>query len=1627
MTKLAFLRPVLGALLFLGCATGMAQVRITEFMASNTHTLADEDGDYSDWIELQNASMTNVNLVNWALSDSSANPGKWLFPSTNLPPGAFMVVFASGKNRRVPGAPLHTNFKLSATGEYLALSRPDLSIATEFSPCYPQQFPDVSYGLVMAFITTPLVATNATIHYLIPTNSSADGAWQQTGFNDSTWRVGTNGIGYETGLSNPGEESFAAKVLASQPVAYWRLNETSGVQAVNSGTDGVADAAGYLGNIVLGGAGPRPPKCPTLEATNCAPVFDGVSAAVNGPYELVNDLPAFTIAGWINPATSQQNNRAGLFGQNDTMEFGFSSYPTIQIWTPVGAVSATYPFATNQWHYITAVGGNGRLSLFFDATNVGSTSISAANFGESLFNFNIGGDGVFDPTGNYFKGGIDEVAVWYRALATNEITGFLATNVAEGNYSNYINTDVRALMYGSNATACVRIPFSVADPSAFNSLSLLVRYNAGFAAFLNGQQIASANAPAALAWNSTATQLNLNPRAVQWQEFDLSAAQPYLQAGNNVLAIQGLNVAATNADFLLQAQLLGQTVTNSLAAYRYFSGPTPGGPNGTSTNDLGPILSGASHTPNPPQVTDSLLVTAPVAPEFNAISNVTLHYCVMFNAEIAAPMNDSGTNGDAVGGDGIWTGKIPAGVAAAGQLIRYYVTASDTAGNASRWPIFPDPAESEQYYGTVVADPSIQSQLPVAYLFIQNPSAADNRTGTQASLFYLNELYDNLSIYVHGQTSTGWPKKSHDLVFPKDHDFLYSSNATREKKVVFMSDYSDKASIRTTLTYAAIAQSGGVGFFSFPIRIHLNGSYWGLEDMVEYGDALFLDRIGRDDNGALYKMYNEMSTASGNVKETRQSDPTGTADLTALITNLDESIALATRVAYAYDNLDLPQTASYFADMALTSDQDVGHKNFYLYRDSDNTGEWTIFPWDVDLSWGRNWVDEFSGSNYFNDVMFTTNVLNFYPGAPIQSKPANRLFDLFFASGDFSQMYLRRLRTLMDTILMPAGTPASSQVLEPLIRQYENTLNPPGMSPSDTALDYAAWGPTWGDTNLSYFPNDAERLISVFLAGRRAFLYTSPYATLNGSTAISISNSIPAAQPTNAAVLIASSDYAPVSGNPAEQYVQLRNTNSYAVDVSNWRLTGAIEILMRPGTVIPAGKSLYLAASVNAFRARAASPHAGQNLFVQGPFAGFLSAQGNSALILENDRGAVVNQNSFAGNFSPLPFTAGNLAVVRVGDGAESLSSHGNSLFVDQFTTNGALAGSVAIPDESSNAFLASGSATSEGGLTLSPDQRLLLLAGYNMAYSNSTSSLPSAGAATVPRVIGALDASGNFAILGLTTNQYSSNNFRSATTDGLGNYWGAGANSGTFYFGGNLPATVQSTVANSVIIQDLGGSLYFSTSKSTPGIWKIPGTPVCSASASLFLATGPDSSPFAFAFNSNFTTAYVSDDTLAGKGGIQRWDLNGSAWSLTYTFLALTNVGARGLTVDFTGAHPILYATTAESSANRIVTLTDTGAASIAATLATAGINQLYRGIAFAPSAGVAPQFYGAASSAQGFRLSWTALLDRNYTVEYSGDISTTNWQFLTNLTAVSAVVSICDPSAPSPTNRFYRVILNP
>src|SRR4051812_35246101 len=76
-----------------------AQFAITEFMAANNVTLNDEDGENSDWIEIQNQGATSANLGGWFLTDTANNLTKWQFPATNLPPSGILVVFASQKDR----------------------------------------------------------------------------------------------------------------------------------------------------------------------------------------------------------------------------------------------------------------------------------------------------------------------------------------------------------------------------------------------------------------------------------------------------------------------------------------------------------------------------------------------------------------------------------------------------------------------------------------------------------------------------------------------------------------------------------------------------------------------------------------------------------------------------------------------------------------------------------------------------------------------------------------------------------------------------------------------------------------------------------------------------------------------------------------------------------------------------------------------------------------------------------------------------------------------------------------------------------------------------------------------------------------------------------------------------------------------------------------------------------------------------------------------------------------------------------------------------------------------------------------------------------------------------------------
>ena len=347
-------------------------------------------------------------------------------------------------------------------------------------------------------------------------------------------------------------------------------------------------------------------------------------------------------------------------------------------------------------------------------------------------------------------------------------------------------------------------------------------------------------------------------------------------------------------------------------------------------------------------------------------------------------------------------------------------------------------------------------------------------------------------------------------------------------------------------------------------------------------------------------------------------------------------------------------------------------------------------------------------------------------------------------------------------------------------------------------------------------------------------------------------------------------------------------------------------------------------------------------------------------------------------------FTYGNLAVLRAGDGVQTLANTGNSVFIDQFTTGGSYVNSVTIPNSGASALVIGGNSSSEGALVRSSDGLRLTFMGYNLTVGIPYgSAIANTTGATVARGVGQVNAAGAYNLAFTETTLFVGNggatagNPRSVVNDGGNNYWGVGSGNAASTRGlgylGTASGLASITNGQSPRVVDIvGGNLtYSSQTASAEGIYQVTGTPTSGLQyVPLFLPTGASSSPYDFAFNAGMSLAYVADDRTAAGGGIQRWDWNGSSWTLTYTLSTGTGTGGRGLAVDFSGVNPILYATTTETSANRLITITDTGAGSIFSTLSTAGANQVYRGLEFAP--GVVPEPSTAALLGVGLLVVW-------------------------------------------------------
>lgn len=1030
-----------------------ARLLISEIVASNDDSLIDEDLDSPDWIELLNAGDESIDLDGWHLTDDPEDLNKWEFPSVEVGPGEYQVVFASGKDRDRVGENLHTNFKLSSGGDYLALTRPDQTVEAEYAPNFPPQVEDVGYGIPSAVVETTLVGIGADVQVLVPTDNSLDPDLANEVIENS-W--------VDPALDTSGPE--------------W-IDATNGVGFWDESTD------------------PNPNPGDGIEVANSVAQFSGTQGS----------------DGWRYGSWEQSDDSDGIYNPTDFRQFvRLSILPSLNTWTgefwdmglrtnnpqdvqirpdsqsPSGTnASSEVHHAIRRWES-SVTGGiliHGTIDNP-DAAGDGSVAQILVD-GQEVYRAEINGGSIsYEQTIQVTEGQLVDFVVSAGPQDNNEGDNTIFTATIEdvsaivGDQSQLptleadIASDIESELKGVNSSAFVRIPF-VPETNDFDSLALNVKYQDGFIAYLNGQVVAFSNAPnpADAAWDSVASNERSIAEATEYRPFFISSAIDLLNVGSeNLLAIQALNVSANDDDLLLSANLSGTRLEVNEAEVRYFPTATPGEQNGLGVEEVGPLFTTGDHTPSQPLVTDPIVVTTQVTQTFDAVSSVTLNYRVMYGATTQLDMVDDGTGDDAAAGDGIYTATIPGSIAQPGEMVRWYMTSGDASGNESRFPLFEVSNDSEEYFGTVYHNSefdTLNPDLVMFQTFFENPNAKNNDSGTLGSLYYNGEFYDNVRFDLHGQSSRGFPKKALDVNLPEDHRFRLNDSEPTFKKFNLLSNYADKSKLRNSLSWQTRRLTGVPSATAFPVLVYENGEFFQLADFVEDADDRFLERNGLDTNNPVYKIYNTFGSVGNAEKKTAREE--GSDDLAAFIAGINSN-----STEFIYDNVDLAGMANYLAGFTVTSNRDCCHKNFYAYRDASGSQEWTFLPWDVDLTYGRNWGG-FSLA-YHDYTIYTTNSL--------QVGGNNNLISKLYAIPEFSEMFHRRVKTLMDEIY--GGPDAGNTTIEDYVQYLDGLIGPWGQS------DLDKWGQVSSGHQaqpLETYDVAQEKLLVDFLQERRRHIY----------------------------------------------------------------------------------------------------------------------------------------------------------------------------------------------------------------------------------------------------------------------------------------------------------------------------------------------------------------------------------------------------------------------------------------------------------------------------------------------------------------------------------------------------------
>ena len=354
---------------------------------------------------------------------------------------------------------------------------------------------------------------------------------------------------------------------------------------------------------------------------------------------------------------------------------------------------------------------------------------------------------------------------------------------------------------------------------------------------------------------------------------------------------------------------------------------------------------------------------------------------------------------------------------------------------------------------------------------------------------------------------------------------------------------------------------------------------------------------------------------------------------------------------------------------------------------------------------------------------------------------------------------------------------------------------------------------------------------------------------------------------------------------------------------------------------------------------------------------------------------AVASAIAISGSAMAGIFGSGNVVVERVGDGTAALSSAATAVSVIEMSKAGVTKQQLDLPTSGSTQVTDSGSATSNGYLNVY--NGLLAVSGYNAASGTASVAASNTKVGTVIGSDGNVSTATRTLFPTSGTMPFTANNFRSMIATGANTFYASGTGSGTPSTGGvwyanngsftQISSTATGQPTNMRNVEIYGGNLYTSSAASTGyGVWQV-GTGLATTAgqtSTLLINAGTNASTYGFVLfdtNSDGTNdlAYLADDRTTAGGGLQKWVLTGGTWTNSWSVLVNATgatsttagtgfAGIRGLSGTWDALNGAqLFATTTETSNNRVIGFSDTGTTPTSFTnLASAGTNYVFRGV---------------------------------------------------------------------------------